>query len=120
MQSVSEEELRQFLDVVRGAETIFIVAERRSFSVALAFRHMLTEKRQRSLLATHDEVVAEDILGLAQPTDAIIEIDISSMRIDARKGDHPKNCCLKLPEYGLAEVAALTLCQTIAACLRAR
>ena len=135
VQSVTEEELRQFLDVVRGAETIFIVAERRSFSVALAFRHMLTEKRQRSLLATHDEFEAEDILALAQPTDAIIEIDISSLQIGARKGGrrHPAqsaapagspraalasnaNCRLTLPQHGSAEIAALALCQTIAAC----
>ena len=135
VQSVTEEELCQFLDVVRGAETIFIVAERRSFVVAMAFRHMLGEKRQRSLLATHDEVEAEDILALARPTDAIIEIDISSLQIGARNGYRqplpgatpPENrppapgslakCRLKLPEHGSAEIAALALCQTIASCL---
>lgn len=135
-QSVTEKELRQFLDIIRGSETIFIVAEPRSFAAALAFRHMLAEKRQPSFLATHDAFDAEDVLALTRPTDAIVEIDISSMRIDARKGDHRHsarsaaplpghlsaskcraNCCLKLPEYGLAEIAALTLCQTIAACL---
>jgi DNA-binding MurR/RpiR family transcriptional regulator len=135
-QSVTEKELSQFLDIIRGSETIFIVAEPRSFAAALAFRHMLAEKRQPSFLATHDAFDAEDILALTRPTDAIVEIDISSMRIHARKGDHrhsarsaapPRghlsasecrtNCCLKLPEYGLAEIAALALCQTIAACL---
>ena len=135
-QFVTEEELRQFVHVVRGAETIFIVAERRSFSVALAFRHMLAEKRQRSFLATHDEFEAEDILALAGATDAIVEIDISSLHLSARKGghrhlarnagssgNHPPasarcaNHRLKLPEHGLAEISALALCQTIAACL---
>jgi DNA-binding MurR/RpiR family transcriptional regulator len=136
VQSVTEEELHHFLDVVRGAKTIFIVAERGSFSVALAFRHMLTEKRQRSFLATHDEFEAEDILALAGPTDAIIEIDISSLQIGARRGGHRHsarsaapspghlsasafnaNRRLTLPQHGSAEIAALTLCQTIAACL---
>lgn len=131
MQSVTEEALREFLDVVRGAETIFIVAERRSFSVALAFRHMLAEKRRRSFLATHDEFEAEDILALARPTDAIVEIDISLLQIGAWKGrrhlarsaapsgTHPSASAslLKLPEQGSAEIAALALCQTIAACL---
>ncbi|WP_332701680.1 MurR/RpiR family transcriptional regulator, partial [Devosia sp.] len=135
VQSVTEEELCQFLDVVGSAETIFIVAERRSFSVALAFRHMLGGSRRRSFLATHDEFEAEDILALARPTDAIIEIDISSLQIGARKGRphpapsagpsvvHPSASAsnasyrLKLPEHGSAEIAALTLCQTIAACL---
>jgi DNA-binding MurR/RpiR family transcriptional regulator len=130
VQSVTEEELCQFLDVVRGAETIFIVGERRSFAVALAFRHMLGEKRQRSFLATRDEFEA-----LARTTDAIIEIDISSRQIGARKGhqyparnvapsgSHPSISAsnatywLKLPEDGSAEIAALTLCQAIAACL---
>jgi len=135
VQSVTEEELCQFLDVVRGAETIFIVGERRSFAVALAFRHMLGEKRQRSFLATRDEFEVEDILALARTTDAIIEIDISSRQIGARKGHQyparniapsgshpsisPSNATywLKLPEHGSAEIAALTLCQAIAACL---
>lgn len=136
MQSVTEADLGQFLGVVRGAETIFILGEGISFSVALTFRRMLTETRQRSLLATHDGFEAEDILALARPTDAIVEIDVSSLQISARKGGrrHPArstaaagsppgalasnvSCRLDTPQYGSAEIAALALCQTIAACL---
>ena len=137
--SLSEERLGQVVEMMRRAETIFIVAEGRSYPIGVVLRYMLGERQVRSCLATRDESAVEDILSFVGRNDVIIEIDIwpslisvqSNLRVrpirSAEPADDPSShltwaadSWLSIPVSEGAETSAIALCQTLAECLGQR
>ena len=135
-ETLSEERLGQFIEVIEVAETIFIIAEGRSYPIGVALRYMFSERHVRSCLATCNESATEELVSLAGPNDAVIEIDIwpstSSVKgnVQARLAHRaePSNrphralglateCWVSVPVSEGAETAAIALCQTVAECL---
>lgn len=69
--------LQQAVDVLAGAETIYLVARRRSFPIVIAMAYALGKLRIRHQLVGSAAGNDEDLLQLATPSDAAFVVSFS-------------------------------------------
>lgn len=126
--SLTENAISDFIDVIHRADTIFVLGEGRFYPIALALHQMFGKARIRSYLATRDETAAEDILGFAGKGDALVEIAATSSvdgaptRVSARiirqinptAGESgPSMTQLMLSDNGSMQGSLIALCQAL-------
>lgn len=75
--SLKQDELAQAVEMLAAAETIHVVAQRRSYPVAAYLGYMLAKLRIRATVAGTNSGVDDDVMTLATPRDAALVISFA-------------------------------------------